>query len=225
MIREKQKGNERGTGYSNCSSAGGKIGCRIGHRIGGRTFDGCHAFDAIYSGRCSHEVSVAMWEHPDWYAICTRARHEQVVRQQLTHKGIETFLPTTTRWSRWKDRRKKIEWPLFTGYCFARFNLLNTLRILQCSGVLQIVSVSNQPAAIPESEITSLKLLIESQIGCDPCPFIREGAMVEVIGGPLRGVVGRLLTKNAKAASVVLSVESIGQAVRVQVDAGDIDLR
>jgi transcriptional antiterminator NusG len=166
-----------------------------------------------------------MGDHPAWYAICTRSRHEHVVRQQLTLKGIENFLPTTIRWSRWKDRRKKIEWPLFAGYCFARFDPVNVLPILQCAGVLQIVSVSNQPAAIPENEIISLKLLVDSQITCDPCPFIREGAMVEVIGGPLRGVVGRLLTKNAKAASVVLSVESIGQAVRVQVDAVDIDLQ
>jgi transcriptional antiterminator NusG len=163
--------------------------------------------------------------YPNWYAICTRSRHEQVVRQQLLQKGIETFLPTTIRWSRWKDRRKKIEWPLFSGYCFARFDPMNTLAILRCSGVLQIVSTCSTPAAIPDNEITSLKLLVDSQLTCDPCPFIREGAIVEVIAGPLRGVVGRLVAKNAKAASVVLSVDSIGQAVRVQVDAADIDPR
>jgi transcriptional antiterminator NusG len=166
-----------------------------------------------------------MGDYPAWYAICTRSRHEQVVRQQLMLKGIETFLPTTIRWSRWKDRRKKIEWPLFSGYCFARFDPMNTLSILRCSGVLQIVSTSSRPAAIPDNEITSLKLLVDSCLTCDPCPFIREGAIVEVVAGPLRGVVGRLLAKNAKGASVVLSVESIGQAVRVQVDAADIDLR
>ena len=31
---------------------------------------------------------------PDWYAIWTRSRHEQVVREQLEGKGIEAFLPT-----------------------------------------------------------------------------------------------------------------------------------
>ena len=38
----------------------------------------------------------------------TRSRHEQVVREQLARKGYEVFLPTITRWSRWKDRKKKI---------------------------------------------------------------------------------------------------------------------
>jgi len=46
-----------------------------------------------------------------WYAIWTRSRHEQVVREQLERKRFEAFLPTITRWSRWKDRKKKIDWP------------------------------------------------------------------------------------------------------------------
>ena len=58
----------------------------------------------------------------EWFAIWTRSRHEQVVRDQLARKSIDAFLPTMPRWSRWKDRKKKIDWPLFPGYCFARFD-------------------------------------------------------------------------------------------------------
>ncbi|HEV8316926.1 MAG TPA: transcription termination/antitermination NusG family protein, partial [Vicinamibacterales bacterium] len=69
------------------------------------------------------ELGVALASDPDvrWFALWTRSRHEQVVREQLEQKGVEAFLPTVTRWSRWKDRKKKIDWPLFPGYCFARF--------------------------------------------------------------------------------------------------------
>ena len=42
----------------------------------------------------------------NWFALWTRSRHEQVVREQLERKRIETFLPSVTRWSRWKDRKK-----------------------------------------------------------------------------------------------------------------------
>src|SRR4029453_12690812 len=56
-----------------------------------------------------------------WVAIWTRSPHEQGVREQLEKKRIDAFLPTIPRWSRWKDRKKKIDWPLFPGYCFARF--------------------------------------------------------------------------------------------------------
>jgi len=157
-----------------------------------------------------------------WYAVWTRSRHEQVVREQLLQKQIETFLPTVTRWSRWKDRKKKIAWPLFPGYCFARFNPRERLPILKCAGVVTIVSSQGgEPAAIPEHEIDGIRQLVESDLAFDPCPMIREGMLVEVVHGPLKGVIGRLLRKNDKA-RLVLSVDLIGQAVSVEVDAADV---
>jgi len=157
-----------------------------------------------------------------WFAVWTRSRHEQVVRDQLEQKSIIAFLPTITRWSRWKDRKKKIDWPLFPGYCFAQFDPENALPILKCTGVVNIVSVEGKPAAIPEYELDSIRLLVGSELQFDPCPLIHEGMMVEVIHGPLRGVVGRLLRKNAPKATLVLSVDLIGQAVSVEVDAADV---
>jgi transcription antitermination factor NusG len=156
-----------------------------------------------------------------WYALWTRSRHEQVVREQLEQKQIESFLPTVTRWSRWKDRKKKIDWPLFPGYCFARFNGRERLPILRCTGVVNIISIEGEPAAIPDHEIDGIRQLVESDLAYDPCPMIREGMLVEVIHGPLKGVVGRLLRKNEKA-RLVLSVDLIGQAASVEVDAADV---
>lgn len=160
---------------------------------------------------------------PGWFAIWTRSRHEQVVCDQLARKHIDVFLPTVTRWSHWKDRRKQIDWPLFPGYCFARFDPTDRLPILKCAGVVNIVSNEGAPAPIPEYEIDGIRQLVDSQLAFDPCPFIREGMLVEVTHGPLRGVVGRLMRKGAHA-RLVLSVDLIGQAVSVEVDAGDVRL-
>jgi transcription antitermination factor NusG len=144
-----------------------------------------------------------------------------VVREQLERKKIAAFLPTVTRWSRWKDRKKKIDWPLFPGYCFARFDPHDRLPVLKCAGVVNIVSFEGEPAAIPDQEIDSIRQLVESDLAYDPCPMIREGMMVEVVHGPLKGVVGRLARKGAHA-RLVLSVDLIGQAVSVEVDAADV---
>jgi len=157
-----------------------------------------------------------------WFAIWTRSRHEQVVRDQLERKHVDAFLPTITRWSRWKDRKKKVDWPLFPGYCFARFDPADSLPILKCTGVVNIVSFEGKPAAIPEYELDSIRLLISSELQYDPCPMIHEGMMVEVVAGPLRGVIGRLMRKDSPRARLVLSVDLIGQAVSVEVDAGDV---
>ena len=156
-----------------------------------------------------------------WFALWTRSRHEQVVREQLRQKQVETFLPTITRWSRWKDRKKKIDWPLFPGYCFARFDPVHSLPVLKCTGVVSIVSFEGKPAPIPEFELDNLRVLIGSDLQYDPCPMIREGEMVEVMHGPLKGVVGRLVRKGPHA-RLILSVDLIGQAVSVEVDAADV---
>jgi transcription antitermination factor NusG len=158
---------------------------------------------------------------PHWFAIWTRSRHEQTVREELELRGIEAFLPTITKWSRWKDRKKKIDWPLFPGYCFARFAPESRLPVLKCNGVVNIVSFNGEPAPIPEQEIDSLRLLVATDLAYDPCPLIREGMMVEVVHGPLRGIIGRLVRKGSHA-RLVLAVDLIGQAVSVEVDAADV---
>jgi transcriptional antiterminator NusG len=94
--------------------------------------------------------------------------------------------------------------------------------VLKCSGVVNIVSVEGKPAPIPEYELDSIRLLVATDLHFDPCPLIKEGMMVEVTHGPLTGVVGRLMRKDAARARLVLAVDLIGQAVSVEVDAADV---
>jgi transcription antitermination factor NusG len=143
------------------------------------------------------------------------------VRHDLERKEVEVFLPTVTKWSRWNDRKKKVEWPLFPGYCFARFSRRRELVVRSSPRVAGIVSFGEEWAPVPEVEIEALRTLVTSDLACDPAPFIKEGMVVEVIHGPLRGAVGRLLRKGSHA-RLVLAVDIIAQAVSVQVDAADI---
>jgi transcription antitermination factor NusG len=160
---------------------------------------------------------------PAWFAIWTRSRHEKLVRDQLEKKtDIDVFLPTIGKWSRWKDRKKKIDWPLFPGYVFARFVPDERIGILKIDGVVQIISNNGMLSAIPDEEIDSIRTLVDSELAYDPVPLIKEGDMVKVVHGPLKGVVGRLIKKKGAAARLVLSVDLIGQAVSVEVDAADV---
>ena len=90
-----------------------------------------------------------------WFAVWTRARHEARVLDQLRRKDLEAFLPKVPRWSRWKDRKKRIEWPLFPGYCFVRIQPAESLPVLKCSGVVSLISANGRPAPIPDVEIES----------------------------------------------------------------------
>ena len=93
--------------------------------------------------------------------------------------------------------------------------------MLKCTGVVSIVSVNGDIAPIPDVEIDGIRRLVTSELQYDPCPLIQEGSMVEVVHGPLKGVVGRLVRKGAHA-RLVLAVDLIGQAVSVEVDAADV---
>jgi len=156
-----------------------------------------------------------------WYAVRTRSRHEKLVRDRLAAQGIEHLLPTVHRLSQWKDRKKEIEAPLFSGYCFARFRWPDRLAVQTVSGVVGLVGGGQRPEPIPDQEIDALRTLMASTLKYDAHPYLREGMTVEVIRGPLKGVRGILLRKD-KRHRLVLSVHLIQQAAAVEIDDADV---
>ena len=136
-------------------------------------------------------------------------------------QGIEHLLPTVMRLSQWKDRKKEIEAPLFSGYCFARFCWPDRLAVQTVSGVVGLVGGGQRPEPISDEEINALKTLMASELRYDAHPYLREGMMVEVRRGPLEGVRGILLRKDRRH-RLVISVHLIRQAAAVEIDASDV---
>ena len=157
---------------------------------------------------------------PQWYAISTRSRHEKLVRDRFAGMGVESFLPLTKKLKQWSDRRVWTESPLFAGYCFARFSLMNGLAILQTPGVVRIVGIT-VPEAIPDEEMASLKQLAESERQFEPHDYFVDGAWVQVVRGPLTGLRGQLLRKSGHH-SLVVRVHLIRQAATVHIDMNEV---
>ena len=143
--------------------------------------------------------------------------HEQLAGRQ----EIDAFLPLWERRSRWKDRIKRIQVPLFPGYCFARFCYADRLLVLKAFGVVDLVGPGGDPEPIPDAEMGAIHALVGSGLKYEPFPFLAEGTEVEVTRGPMVGVRGRLLRKD-RGHRVVLSVTSIRQSVSVEIDATDL---
>lgn len=158
---------------------------------------------------------------PYWYVVRTRSRHEKKVREQLLGRQVETFLPLCPRWSRWKDRTKQIDFPLFPGYCFARFPLAERVTVLSAFGVAGLVGMNGHAEVVPEKEIEDIRRLVASDFKYDPHPFLAEGMEVEVVRGPLAGVRGKLLRKD-RSTKLVLAVTLIRQAAVVEIHPADI---
>jgi transcription antitermination factor NusG len=136
-------------------------------------------------------------------------------------QGIEPLLPTVKRLSQWKDRKKEVEVPLFSGYCFVRFNAEQKLPVLKTVGVVDIVGGGQRPEPIPDEEITAIQTLMTSVLPYDPHPYLQEGMKVEVIRGPLQGIQGILLRKD-KRHRLILGVRIIQQAAAVEINVGDV---
>jgi transcription termination/antitermination protein NusG len=158
---------------------------------------------------------------PKWYAVMTRSRHEKKVRDRLLRADVGTFLPLHSRWSHWKDRRKIVDFPLFPGYCFAQFPLIDQLRVRSVQGVAGILGNSGCPEPIMDDEIDALRRLIASRFRLDPHPFLEVGMLVEVVRGPLAGVRGKLLRKDGTS-RLVISVALIRQSVVVTIHPADV---
>lgn len=155
-----------------------------------------------------------------WYALSTRSRHEKMVRDRLVGIGVEPFLPLTRKLSQWSDRKVWTVSPLFPGYCFARFSLMNGLAIRQTPGIVRIVGII-MPEAIPDEEIAALKKMAQSKRPFEPHDYFAEGAWVEVVRGPLTGLRGQLLRKSEHH-SLVIRVHLIQQAATVHIDMNEV---
>ena len=156
-----------------------------------------------------------------WFALRTKARHEKQVRDRLDAQGFEPLLPVITRLSQWKDRRKEVEFPLFSGYCFARFRWEERLAVANVTGVVAIVGAGACPERIPDQEIDAIRRLMASRLSYGAHPYLEEGMTVEVTRGPLEGLRG-VLIRREKRHRLVISVHLIKQAAAVEIDDCDV---
>lgn len=169
----------------------------------------------------SHKTPLDPYRVPRWYACRTRARAEKQVDRLLLGFGFQSYLPLVLLERQWADRKKRVAFPLFPGYVFARFALTRMHEILRTPGVVTVVRVNGYPTAIREEEIESVRRLVEgvNQTGIMPSPsdYLEEGEEVVVTDGPFKGMYGVLLEIKGRT-SVVVRLSAIRQAVRVTID-------
>jgi transcription antitermination factor NusG len=152
-----------------------------------------------------------------WYAAYTSANHEKTVAEQLVVREVEHFLPLYDSVRRWKDRRVKLQLPLFPGYVFVRLALRDRLGVQQIPGVARLVGFNGLPASLPNEEIEALRSALVRGVSAEPHPFLTSGRRVRIEAGPLEGREGILIRRKG-AFRVVLSIDLIQRSIMVDVD-------
>ena len=177
----------------------------------GQNFSGAAEWPGLPTEYCEHR----------WYAAYTSANHEKRIAEQLEQRSVEHFLPLHVSVRRWKDRRVRLQMPLFPGYVFVCFALRERLRVLQIPGVVHLVSFGGQPVTIKEEEIRAIRICLNNGSQVEPHPYLQTGHRARVKSGPLEGLEGIVLRRKNRT-RFVLSLDLIKRSVAVEID--DIDL-
>jgi len=152
-------------------------------------------------------------DEPHWYAAFAPAR-ERHAAERLEQRGVEVYWPHTVS----HDGRagRDVYRSLFPAYLFVHTTLSDRRPILTCPGVMHLVSFGAGPEPIPDSEIESLRILVD-RTHVEPCPLIPLGEKVLITAGPLAGVQG-ILVERRNSIDVIVTVTLLGRAARATVE-------
>jgi transcription antitermination factor NusG len=168
-------------------------------------------------------IANAAEQEPQWFAIHVRSRHEKKVAEDLQQRGIDNFLPIIRQVRRWSDRKKVVEFPLFSCYVFVRILPAPKSRIsvLTSSGVLGFIG-PGQGTAIPYEQIESIRRLVLNDVHVTPESYVKVGQRVRIRGGALDGVEG-VLAGCGKDQKLIVSVDTIQRSISVSLEGYEVE--
>lgn len=177
---------------------------------------------ALSSARdCVGGMTTSLKKH--WFAAYTRSRHEKAVAAKLEFLEIVHFLPLYSHVSRWKDRKVKLQLPLFPSYVFVCTQPDQRIRILQLPGVLSLVSSNGKPVDMPEGDIERLQASLLQGVEFEPHDYLQVGQRVRLIRGPFEGYEGILQQKKNKT-QIVMSIHQIMRSFALTVEVEDLEI-
>lgn len=172
----------------------------------------------IHDGEIHADDKSAICTRAPWFAVQVMSLHEKKVAAVLAYKGYKQFLPIERVTSKWSDRTKTLERPLFPNYVFCRMEHGTVRPVLATPGVVRIVGFGGKPYPVREEEIVAIQRLVSA--GCEPVAVAHPkiGERVRVLEGPLKGITG-ILTRIKNRSHLVVSIEAIMKSVAIVVDA------
>jgi transcription antitermination factor NusG len=175
------------------------------------------------ANRTTYPDTAPYFFEPLWYAIYANANHEKRVAQQLGQRSIKHLLPLYESVRRWKDRRVRLQMPLFPGYVFVRFALRDRLQVLQIPGVVRLVSFAGQPAPLREEDVHALQSCLSHGSQVEPHPYLQAGRRARVRSGPLQGLEGIVLRRKNRT-RFIISIDLIMRSMAVEIETDALEL-
>ncbi len=152
-----------------------------------------------------------------WFAIYTGFRKEKYVQGELAKKGIETYVPLMTHTRQYVRKVKTVELPLISCYVFVKITKQKYVPVLETEYVHRFVKFSKNLISIPEREMELMRLIVGEKLAIKAEPMRwQPGEKVEVMGGSLTGLRGKLVRRNNKR-EFLIELENVGYAFQLSV--------
>jgi transcription antitermination factor NusG len=178
----------------------------------------------IQSWTTAAPVAAPAATEQSWYALLTRSRHEKSVAYRLHEIGVTSFVPVTRQLRTWSDRKKLVEFPLFSCYVFAKLSPTyeERLKALRIDGVYSLLGTRGEGTPIPEEQIDAIRKITEERLAWHSHPFLKIGQRVRIRSGALSGVEGLFVARSGES-TLVVSIDAIQRSLAVRIEGYDIE--
>ncbi|WP_041536968.1 UpxY family transcription antiterminator [Pseudopedobacter saltans] len=157
-----------------------------------------------------------------WFVIYTRTRWEKKVDTLLKQKGIDSYCPLKKVRSKWADRIKTVELPLFTSYVFVNINYKEELKVRQTHGVINFIYYMGKPAVVRNQEIEEIQdiLVKNREIEVSSIRDLNIGDRVLIKNGALFNQEGNIVQVAGK--TVLMLLNNLDCAIYTRVPVEDL---
>ncbi len=154
-----------------------------------------------------------------WLVFYTKSRAEKKTLAYLLKFGFEGWLPMHKVIRQWSDRKKKVEVPLFNSYIFVRDIEANISEILRVPGISWNIHHNGKPAVLRanEKETIARFVLTGFTLEVQPVEKVEKGQKVQVMDGPLKGLVGEV-ESDYNNEKLYVAIDSLGQQIIVSIN-------
>lgn len=156
-----------------------------------------------------------------WAVIHTKPRCEKKLAEYAGNNEITYFLPQMESKRLYQRRQVSFTRPMFPGYLFCVVNTAKKQTLLISGYTVSFIKVPLQEELL--EELINIRLSTQPKVEMKSALWLSEGLKVEIIKGPLKGVIG-IVENHTKLNEVRLQVNILRQAVMVKLDPKDLKI-
>ena len=154
-----------------------------------------------------------------WYVVRTKARHEEVARDNLERQAFATYLPTIRAARRRAGRWGSVIEPLFPGYLFVSIDATaqSTAPIASTRGAIGLVRFGGELCPVPAEIVEGIMAMqTDRESPVEFTQVFKRGDAVQIVDGPFAGLDAIFQAQSGKA-RVLLLLDLLGRSNQITV--------